>query len=355
MRRDQLFWSTLVLAACVAGGALECSHRSSTLAEAHGAELYGRMCSVCHGPSGEGYKADQAPAIAHPDFLASVTDAFLRDAIVQGRAGTTMSAWGVENGGPLVRTDVDAVVAFLRTWDRRPRAKLDERPLSGDVARGAETFGRTCAGCHGARGTTGPSIRIGDSSLLGSATDGFLRYAIQHGRSGTAMRAFADTLDASGTDDVVALLRSWQAKSPRLAHSPAARPPPLPLGPVPLNAKGPEPLGFRAQPATTPADVVKAQLDRHARMGILDARAPSDYAREHIAGAVSVPFYDPDPYVSELPKDAWLVCYCACPHAESGQLAQKLMAKGFTKVTVLDEGLGVWRARKYETRMGLEP
>ncbi len=355
MRRDQLLWGTLVLAACVAGGALECSHRSATQAEAHGAELYGRMCSVCHGPSGEGYKADQAPAIAHPDFLASATDGFLRDAIVQGRAGTTMSAWGVENGGPLVRADVDAIVAFLRTWDKHPRAKLDERPVAGDANRGAETYERTCAGCHGARGTAGPAIRIGDSGLLASATDGFLRYAILRGRSGTAMRAFADSLGESGADDVVALLRSWQAKSPRAVHGPAARPPPLPLGPVPLNPKGPEPIGFHAQPGTTPADLVKAQLTRGARMGILDARAPSDYAREHIAGAVSVPFYDPDPYVSALPKDAWLVCYCACPHAESGQLAQKLVAKGFTKVTVLDEGLGVWKARKYETRTGLEP
>jgi cytochrome c oxidase cbb3-type subunit 3/ubiquinol-cytochrome c reductase cytochrome c subunit len=90
-------------------------------------------------------------------------------------------------------------------------------------------------------------------------------------------------------------------------------------------------------------------------MAILDARAPSDYMREHIAGSVSVPFYEPDPYISSLPRDAWLVCYCACPHAESGQLAQKLVAKGFTKVTVLDEGLGVWRARKYPTQSGLDP
>jgi cytochrome c oxidase cbb3-type subunit 3/ubiquinol-cytochrome c reductase cytochrome c subunit len=114
-------------------------------------------------------------------------------------------------------------------------------------------------------------------------------------------------------------------------------------------------VGFKPQPGTTPADVIKAQLDRGAKMALLDARAPSDYAREHIAGAVSVPFYDPDPYFADLPKDAWLVCYCACPHAESGQLAAKLVAKGFTKVTVLDEGLGVWKSRGYETRTGVDP
>jgi cytochrome c oxidase cbb3-type subunit 3/ubiquinol-cytochrome c reductase cytochrome c subunit len=127
---------------------------------------------------------------------------------------------------------------------------------------------------------------------------------------------------------------------------------------VPLNPRGPEPEGFVAHgtgAGTTRADAVKAQLDRGARMALLDARAPSDYIREHIAGAVSVPFYDPDPYFASLPRDAWLVCYCACPHAESGQLAQKLAAKGFTKVTVLDEGLNVWRMRNYPTQTGVDP
>ena len=90
-------------------------------------------------------------------------------------------------------------------------------------------------------------------------------------------------------------------------------------------------------------------------MALLDARAPSDYIFEHITDAVSVPFYDPDPYLAQLPKDSWLVCYCSCPHAESGQLAQKLLQHGFTKVTVLDEGLRVWKAKGYPTKTGFDP
>jgi cytochrome c oxidase cbb3-type subunit 3 len=124
---------------------------------------------------------------------------------------------------------------------------------------------------------------------------------------------------------------------------------------VPLHPKGPEPDGFRTEPATTPVDVVKGQWDRGARMGILDARAPSDYLGSHISGAVSVPFYDPDPYLASLPKDTWLVCYCGCPHAESGQLAHKLVSHGFKKVTVLDEGINVWRARGYPMGSGVDP
>jgi cytochrome c oxidase cbb3-type subunit III len=347
-----LLSALLVLGFVIASGDLECSRPEQTVAT-HGAEIYGRMCSVCHGAAGEGYRADDAPALANQQFLSSVTDAYMRSAIKNGRTGTTMSAWSMERGGPLVSGDVDAVVAFVRTWQRAPAAKLDERPLSGDSARGSATWSRECSRCHGTRGTGGPQIWVGNPELLSTASNGFLRYAIAQGRPGTPMVSFDLTLGPSGTEDVIAYLRSVEA--PVAAETNPRQAPPLPLGPVPLNPKGPEPVGFRTYPATTPADVIHAQLTKGAKMAILDARAPSDYSREHIAGAVSVPFYDPDPYVPDLPKNAWLVAYCACPHAESGTLAQKLTAKGFTKVTVLEEGLGVWKNRKYGTHTGDAP
>ena len=71
-----------------------------------GGELYGRMCAVCHGAHGEGYRADGAPALAQPDFLASVSDEFLDFAIAVGRRGTPMSAWRTDQGGPLSAADV---------------------------------------------------------------------------------------------------------------------------------------------------------------------------------------------------------------------------------------------------------
>jgi mono/diheme cytochrome c family protein/rhodanese-related sulfurtransferase len=346
----------LVSLGCVASGTLECGHRPLTDAEERGRDLYTRMCTVCHGRDGAGYAADQATALAHPDFLASATDAYLQSAIELGRSGTTMSAWSTSRGGPLNRADIQAVVAYIRTWQHKPNAVLDERPLAGVAARAEAPYAAQCSACHGARGIGGPYVRIGNYDFLSNASNGFLRYAIRSGRSGTKMVGFQQALGDSGVEDAVALLRSWQF--PPLAAAPLPPPTPvgpIPLGPVPLNPRGPTPVGFRKYPAVAPADVVKAQLDRGARMSLLDARAPSDYVNEHIAGAVSVPFYDPDPYVPSLPRDSWIVCYCACPHAESGQLAQRLIAKGFAKVTVLDEGLGVWRMRKYPTRTGTDP
>ena len=353
--RRQLVATVLIALATLAVGAPRCDEPVLTRTEEHGGELYGQMCAVCHGAHGEGYKADQAPALAHPGFLAAATDAFLRSAIADGRRDTTMSAWSTVRGGPLTLADIDAIVAYLRRWGRASPAGLDERPPSGDAARGAAIFARECARCHGEHGTEGPNVHLGGLQLLATATHGLLRDAIRNGRAPTAMGSFGETLGDAGIEDTLALLRSWQAAAAPLPNLPPVRPAPLPLGPVPLHPRGPEPVGFRAQPLTTSVDLVKAQLDRGARLALLDARAPSDYTAEHIVGAVSVPFYDPAPYLAKLPRDAWLVCYCACPHAESGQLAQKLVASGFTKVTVLDEGLGVWKNRKYGTQTGTLP
>lgn len=356
VRRRRLLESAALVAACIASGSLECGGPQATVAERRGASTYRRMCSVCHGPEGEGYKADQATALANRAFLGTVTDGFLRRAIGDGRAGTTMSAWANERGGPLAMADVESLVELLHEWHGpSDRPVLDERALGGDAARGQATFAKECARCHGAQGTGGPYVNIGNPDFLATAGNGYIRYAIRGGRAGTPMPAFADVLGAQGVEDVLTWMRTWRTGPAVAQRAAPARVPPLPLGPVPLNPRGPEPTGFRTAPATTPADAVRAQLDKGAKMALLDARAPSDYATEHIAGAVSVPFYDIDPYVDALPKDAWLVCYCACPHAESGQLAQKLQLKGFTKVTILDEGLGVWRSRHYGTHTGWEP
>jgi cytochrome c oxidase cbb3-type subunit 3 len=357
MRIPPFIAGLLAVLGTVAGGSLECTPAKQAWEQHRGAELYGRMCAVCHDKNGQGYKADQAPAIGHSDYLATASDTFLNRAINDGRATTTMSAWGFDHGGPLKPRDVEATIAYLRTWQNGPSVELDERPVHGDTQKGALLYARECTKCHGAKGTGGQYLGIGGAQLLATASDGFLRYAIAHGRPGTAMPAFETALDADAIENIVALLRDWQKTGPAPATQRAtpAHPPPIPLGPVPLNPKGPEPIGFQTQPQTTKAEVIKRELDRGAKMAFLDARAPSDYSNDHIAGAVSVPFYDPDQYFADLPKDAWLVCYCSCPHAESGQLASKLVAHGFKKVTVLDEGLGFWRNKGYGTHNGIDP
>src|SRR4051812_35568229 len=127
----QIFATVLVLIVSIGLGALG-GNQEIEPAQRRGGRLYQRMCAVCHGATGAGYKADQAPSLTHPDFLAIASDAFLRSAIVNGRPGTTMSAWSVERGSPLMGADIDAVIAFLRGWDRDRHPDADLRPARGD-------------------------------------------------------------------------------------------------------------------------------------------------------------------------------------------------------------------------------
>ncbi|HEY3254937.1 MAG TPA: c-type cytochrome, partial [Polyangiaceae bacterium] len=228
-----------------------------------GAELYGRMCAVCHGEKGEGYRADQAPRLAQPEFQASVSDEQLREAIKNGRNSTTMSAWSQGRGGPLSPEDIEEVIKFLRTWRKGPGVTLDERPPGGDLTRAENLFARECVSCHGARGVGGRNVHIGNPQLLQAASNGFIRYAIKNGRPGTAMKAYAQVIGDEGIEDLTGLLRSWANPAP--PPPPPAPPPPIPLGPVPLNPRGPDAVGFKLTPELTPMEVVHRELQRGAR------------------------------------------------------------------------------------------
>ena len=318
---------------------------------ARGKLLYGRYCNFCHGETGAGYAADQAPALAGNDLLTLATDDFLRDAIVKGRPGTTMSPWSIARGGPLGYEDASAIVAHLRTWQKNPSVSAEERKVAGKAERGAPLFAAHCASCHGTKGSDGKYGALSNPELLASATDGFLATTIEHGRAGTPMPAFAQKLTTEQVDDVVALLRSWQRPPDEAAPLP---PKPGALVSVVLNPRGPQPA-FEAKTDFVKVDIVKAEVDRHASMIILDARPPADYARMHIAGAISVPFYQVEPFVNQIPKDRYVLTYCGCPHAESGKLRDALRQLGYPRVAVLDEGINVWRDRGYPVRGGAKP
>jgi cytochrome c oxidase cbb3-type subunit 3/ubiquinol-cytochrome c reductase cytochrome c subunit len=317
---------------------------------AEGQAVYGKYCALCHGANGEGYVADQATALANAEFLRIATDDFLTEAIVRGRPGTSMSAWSSTYAGPLGAADVAAVVALLRSWQTAPTVTPAAPSVPGDVARGGPLFAANCASCHGATGEQGPYTSVANPTFLATATDGFLAYSIANGRPGTKMAAWSPALTDVDTADLVALIRAWQAPIP-----PGDVLLPGTFGPVILNPEGPEPDFVEGTRYTPALDVYEELFVVGAKMIVLDARAPSSYVEGHVAGAVDLPFYDVTEYASTLPRDTWIVCYCACPHAESGQAADTLTSLGFTKVTVIDEGFLVWQSRGYPVHAGEAP
>ncbi|MFO0667691.1 MAG: c-type cytochrome [Polyangiaceae bacterium] len=314
-----------------------------------GMAAYEKTCALCHGKGGEGYAADGATMLRNQSFLATASDEFLRRSIARGRPQTTMSAWSKSRGGPYEDLQIDGLVAYMRTWQTVPSKTLSGSAIQGDLQRGAATYAANCASCHGKTGLEGPSVRLANAEFLDIASDAFLEHAILEGRPGTPMMAYRGKLGDADVRDVVALLRSWAKPV-----APGEVPLPGSLGPIVANPSGPEPA-FTLGQRFTPADTIKKELDRGAAFGFLDARPPSDYATSHISGANNVPFYLGESYAFSLPKDRWLVSYCGCPHAESGALMDALVKKGFSKVTILDEGFGVWRDRGYPVRSGSAP
>jgi cytochrome c oxidase cbb3-type subunit III len=314
-----------------------------------GQQNFARTCALCHGAKAEGYAADNATALTSPTFLSTASDEYLRRSIARGRPGTTMSAWHRDSSGPYDDAAIVGITAYLRSLQTTPNVELGTAAVQGNAANGAAVYASKCASCHGAKGTEGPNVRLANAEFLSVASDAFLRHAIVNGRPGTSMKAYGPEILPSAIDDLVAHLRSWARP---VSASPVVPAPTL--GPVVQNPTGPEPA-FTLGQRFTPADVIKKELDRGAAIGFMDARAPSDYVAGHIAGAVSIPFYDAAKYASALPKDKWLVSYCGCPHAASGQLMDALVQVGFTKITILDEGYGVWVERGYPVRAGATP
>lgn len=312
---------------------------------------YETYCSICHGKDGEGYVADQANALNHPDFLAIATDDFLRRAIRRGRPGTTMSSWHQDRGGPLDDKGVNGLVNLIRSWQTTPSQDVHDYVPEGEADRGETLYEIRCASCHGPEGKDGIYMTLSNPEFLVSASDGYLQYSIAKGRENVGMPAFENILTPQQLDDIIVLIRSWQV-------DPSDEPLVLPtLNPdtLVLNPNGPEPVFAPDENGYVSVKDVEVAYDAGSKMTLLDARLPSEYLHGHISGAVSIPFYSVEEHLDVLDPDVWILAYCACPHAESGVAADTLRDAGYTKVAVIDEGFDAWVADEYPVTEGPMP
>lgn len=181
---------------------------------AEGKRQFNTYCVGCHGDEGEG-RIGTGPRLVSKSFLAAASDNLLSRTINHGRAGTTMVPWRET----LTQDQIQGIIAYLRSLAPAAPAVLDERPLSGDLGRGAQVFSSICAGCHGQSGAgyqeTANGTGIGRRVFLTSVSNGFLRYVIKHGKDQTKMRPFAvgskvavANLNDQQIDDVITYLRT---------------------------------------------------------------------------------------------------------------------------------------------------
>ena len=345
--------SVLLMASCAACDRPEAERPApeperAQLAEAQA--LYDEYCGLCHGDQGQGYAADNANALANQNFLAVASDRFLRDAISQGRPGTAMSAWSRLRGGPLRGGDIHKLVRLIRSWQTEESVDVHDATVSGELNRALPLYAEHCASCHGDDGSGASALSLNNPRFLATASDGFLRYSIAHGRPGTPMPAFQGDLSDQAIDDLVVLVRSWQRAVGRET----------PVGEVELdysnlvvNPEGGTPSFNLREERFVSSIQVRDALAAGQRIILLDARPTSDWVVERIVGSVPVPFYIMEQLIGALPRDGThVVAYCGCPHAASGRVVDRLRREGFENTSVLDEGVRHWIREGYPTARG---
>ncbi len=306
-------------------------------------ELYAGLCAPCHGKQMEGYSADHAPSLVTASFLESVTDEYLTNSIVTGRPGTSMAAYGKQLGGPLDGPAVAKLVAYVRETGKVETKPLVPVAAGGDAKAGMALYDASCKTCHGDTGSRGEAVHLANAAFLQQASDPFLRHAILNGRAGTKMEAFKGKLTEAQVADLIARIRAFANPGGQVISQ---LPAPTGKEPLVIFSKGKEPDWTLREDRFVPVDVVKDAYAKKRKFIIIDARPPSEWMRAHITGAVSIPYHDLT-RLKEIPKDTWVIAYCACPHHLSGEVVDALRAVGHTKSAILDEGINDWHRKGY--------
>lgn len=172
--------------------------RAQTDQQAQGQALYEANCSTCHGLQAEGTANGPSLQNAGPaavDFMLSTGRMPLANPGDQP----------VRDEPKFTPEQTAAIVAYVETIapGGEPIPTVD--PAAGDLARGAEVFLNTCAGCHGA-GATGDSVGGGQiAPTIDPADPTQIGEAIRIG-PGLMPRFGPETIDQADLDSVAAYL-----------------------------------------------------------------------------------------------------------------------------------------------------
>jgi mono/diheme cytochrome c family protein len=84
-----------------------------------GSALYGKTCSGCHGKDGEGL---EGPSLSNPVLLRTATDTYLMETACNGRRDTPMKGFASPSldQPTLSEEEIEDIVTFIRTWEKRP-------------------------------------------------------------------------------------------------------------------------------------------------------------------------------------------------------------------------------------------
>jgi len=191
-----------------------------------GRELFSQYCASCHGEFGEGgvnpaRPGDVIAPISTAEYLRTRDDITLKAIISQGQPNFGMAPFGTSFGGPLEEDQIDAIVAFMRSWEANPPVELPPEIETGGVAvAGEEVYLDLCAQCHGDQGEggIGPALRAAEFQRNNSDQEIF--DSISLGHPATPMIAWGEVLTSDQIWELVEVIRSLSGTEDGAATGP---------------------------------------------------------------------------------------------------------------------------------------
>lgn len=195
-----------------------------------GRELYADNCASCHGTFGEGgpnpTRADDVIApISSAEYLKTRDNVTLSNIIARGQPNFGMSPFGSEFGGPLSDEQIDAIVAYMRSWESNPPVELPpEVTLPQDInLSGEEVYNTICTQCHVLNGPDSVGSALNDPDFQESYTDEEISQIIKEGHPSASMISFGAILTDEQIQEIVTTIRGLEP--------PDITPNPTPSGP----------------------------------------------------------------------------------------------------------------------------
>jgi cytochrome c oxidase cbb3-type subunit III len=204
-----------------------------------GASLFAQNCAVCHGLDGQGRVGAQL-AKNWPSVRPDLT---VKNIIANGVPGSKMPAWSQANGGPLDSAQIDALTAYILSWQTGGASNIIIVPtptllppvtplpnITGDTAHGAVLFQQNCVMCHGqsGQGKIGKTLA---KNWSGDRPDLLIFNTIKNGVPDTKMPAWSLANGGPLSDQDMQDLTAYVLALPKVieVQAPTEPTPPAPL------------------------------------------------------------------------------------------------------------------------------
>lgn len=195
-----------------------------------GQNLFAQNCSPCHGDFGEGGPNPARPGdiiapISTAEYLKTRDDFTLKAVISQGQPNFGMSPFGSQFGGPLDEEEIDAIVAYMRSWENNPPVELPPEIDTAQVAlSGKEIYTELCAQCHGLEGEGGVGPALRDPQFQQNNSDQQIFDTINLGHEATAMIGWGEILTPEQIQQLVDFIRTLEPVAAPSEQEPSPTP-----------------------------------------------------------------------------------------------------------------------------------